>query len=218
MKYKDLIYKITSKNPTNPTKSKDIKNDKLDINSAKKSLITKDILIGIIVDESSELTPGMLQTLKREIERTLTVLFNSPISDTFSFLPYSFKSLKIVSDTFPEKNLHYISGRDEFNDVKDLKKDKLNISKVYPSLKKKEDFVKKINYLVTINHTLEPTMEAALKTNDIMVFPMEFRGTETFSQKEKLVAPDPSGWSYNSASGMWVKNWGWDGQQELQGW
>ena len=212
MKYKDLIYKITSDSDKKPE-------DKMsEVNDAKKSVQVNNNLIGIIVGEETELTSGMIVSLKNEIERTLTVLTNSPIADTFSFLPYTQKTLNIITSTFPEKNLYYVSDRDEFNDISALKKEKLNIKMIYPSLDKKEDFIKKIDYLVTINYELEPTMQAALKTNNIMVFPMNFRGVEAFAQKEKLVAPDPSGWVYNSASGMWVKNWGWDGSQSIQGW
>ena len=211
-KYKDLIYKITSDSDKKPE-------DKMsEVNDAKKSVQVNNNLIGIIVGEETELTSGMIVSLKNEIERTLTVLTNSPIADTFSFLPYTQKTLNIITSTFPEKNLYYVSDRDEFNDISALKKEKLNIKMIYPSLDKKEDFIKKIDYLVTINYELEPTMQAALKTNNIMVFPMNFRGVEAFAQKEKLVAPDPSGWVYNSASGMWVKNWGWDGSQSIQGW
>jgi len=212
MKYKDLIYKITSKNTEKP------KEKSLGVNKAKKSVQLKDNMIGVIVGEETELTPGMIVSLKTEIERTLTVLTNSPIGDTFSFLPYTIKTAKIIIDTFPEKKIYYVSSREEFNDIKELKKEKLNIKMIYPSLNKKEDFIKKIDYLVTINYDLEPTMEAALKTNNIMVFPMTFRGVKSFAQKEKIVKPDPSGWVYNSASGMWVKNWGWDGSQSIQGW
>lgn len=218
MKYKDLIYKITSQNATDTRKSEDMKKDSPHVNPAKKSVQIKDILIGIIVDEKTELSKDMLLSLKRAIERTLTVLFNSPISETFSFLPYSKKALDIIVDTFPDMNIHFVSNREEYKTVKELKKEKMNIKMIYPTLKKNEDFVKKIDYLVTINHTLEPTMEAALKANNVMVFPMDFIGITSTPQKEKLVTPDPSGWIYNPASGMWVKNWGWDGSQSIPGW
>jgi len=57
-----------------------------------------------------------------------------------------------------------------------------------------------------------------LKEKNVMVFPMKFRGTKDFPQPEKLVAPDPSGWGYNSASGMWLKTWGKDGSHEIPSW
>ena len=213
MKFKDLVYKITSS--PNTTIKKDIDNN---VNQAKKSVQLNDILIGVMVGNEIELTDGMLFSLKREIERTLTVLFNSPISDEFTFLPYEESTLKMMIELFPDRNFNYISTREEFKSIKALKQEKLNIKMIYPTLKKKEDFTNKIDYLVTINYKLESSMESALKTNNIMVFPMDFRGTQTFSQKEKLVQPDPSGWSYNSASGVWVKNWGNDGSQSIPGW
>lgn len=214
MQYKDLVYKITSTYNETPN----MKKEAPETNKAKASVQTKDVLIGIMSDDSVELTQGSLNAVKREMERTLTVLFNSPISDSFAFLPYSEKTLKIMIETFPDKTFHYISERDEFSNLKDLKQEKLNLKMVYASLDKNKDFVDKIDYLVTINKELEPTMKASLDAKNVMVFPMTFRSTENFSQKEKLVMPDPSGWIYNSASGMWVKNWGWDGSQELPSW
>jgi len=215
MKYKDLVYKITS---SNTKKEPDMKKETPEVNKAKASVKTKDVLIGILSDDTVTLTPGILNAIKREMERTLTVLFDSPISDSFSFLPYSENTLKIMVEIFPDRNFHYVSGREEFGAVKELKKDKLNIKMIYASMNKNQDFADKIDYLVTINKEVEPTMKASLEKKNVMVFPMEFRGTENFSQKEKLVAPDPSGWVYNSASGMWTKNWGWDGSQEIPSW
>lgn len=216
MKYKDLVYKITSSNKLN--KNPNMKKDKPAINKAKKSVQTKDVLIGIISDDEVVLTKGILDAIKREMERTLTVLFDSPISDTLAFLPYSENTLKIMVDTFPDKKFHFVSNREEFKDVSELKQTKLNIKMVYASMDKNKDFANKIDYLVTINKTLEPTMKALLDSKNVTIYPMEFRGTENFSQKEKLVAPDPSGWVYNSASGMWVKNWGWDGSTSIPSW
>jgi len=217
MKYKDLIFKITSKNKSDNGM---LANDStIEINHAKKSL-SKQVksVVGILVDEETELTTGMLNSLKTEIERTLTVIFNSSIYNNIIFLPFNKNTLTLSLETFPEKNIHYISDRTEYKSIKDLKLNKLNLKMIYTSTNKKTDFIKKIDYLVTINHTLESSMESALKTNNIMVFPMNFRGTSQFTQKEKKIQPDPSGWSYNSASGMWVKNWGKDGSQTIQGW
>jgi len=213
MKFKDLVYKITSS--PNKIVKKDLDTN---INPAKKSVQLNDILIGVMVGNEIDLTDGMLLSLKREIERTLTVLFNSPISDEFTFLPYESSTLKMMIELFPDRKFNYISTRDEFKMIKTLKQEKLNIKMIYPSLKKKEDFTNKIDYLVTINYELESSMESALKTNNIMVFPIDLQEIQTSAQKEKLVSPDPSGWSYNSASGLWVKNWGNDGSQTIPGW
>lgn len=216
MKYKDLIYKITTDNK-NPNVEKPSM-EYTDINAAKKSVQIKDLIIGVMSNPEKELTPGMLQSLKREIERTLTVLFNSPISDDFSFMPYDVKTLKILLDLFPDRIFHYVSSREEYDEIAKLKKDKINLKTIFPSLKKKADFAEKIDYLVTINYTPEPDLDAALKKKNTMIFPMDFVGITQHAQKEKIVKPDPSGWVYNSASGLWVKNWGWDGHQEIQGW
>lgn len=215
MKYKDLVYKITS---SNTKKEPDMKKDTPQVNAAKKSVQTKDVLIGILSDDETELTKGSLNAVKRNMERTLTVLFDSPISDSFSFLPYSEKTLTQMIEVFPDRNFHYVSERDEYANVKKLKHDKLNIKMIYASMNKNEDFAKKIDYLVTINKEVEPTMKAVLDSKNVMVFPMEFRATKQMSQGEKLVAPDPSGWVYNSASGMWVKNWGNDGSASIPSW
>ena len=220
MKYKDLIYKITSgKNNQNMKEinMKNVSND--DVNSAKKSVQIKDILIGVMIGDKTVLNKGISKALKQEVERTLTVLFNSPISDSFSFLPYDKITLISMLELFPDKNHHFISDRETFSEVNDLKSKKMNFRNIYASMDINTDFVKKIDYLVTINIAeIEPSMKAKLTEKDVMILPMTFRGTENFSQKEKLVVPDPSGWSYNSASGMWVKNWGWDGSQEIPSW
>lgn len=216
MKYKDLIYKITSSRTK--TENPDMKKETPTVNKAKQSVQTKDVLIGIMSDDGVELTEGSLNAVKREVERTLTVIFDSPISNSLAFLPYSEKTLKIMIKTFPDRPFHYVSERDEYKAVKEMKKEKLNLKMIYVSMDKNNDFVNKIDYLVTINKELEPTMKAALEAKNVMIFPMSFRGTESFSQKEKHVAPDPSGWVYNSASGVWVKNWGWDGSQEFPSW
>jgi hypothetical protein len=215
MKYKDLVYKITS---SNTQKEPNMKKAQPEINKAKASVQTKDVLIGILSDDNVELSKGSLNAVKREMERTLTVLFDSPISDSFSFLPYSENTLKIMLEIFPDRNFHYVSEREEFKVVKDMKKEKLNLKMVYASMNKNQDFADKIDYLVAINKEVESSMKAVLEKKNVMIFPMEFRGTENFSQPEKLVAPDPSGWIYNSASGMWVKNWGWDGSQQIPSW
>jgi hypothetical protein len=96
---------------------------------------------------------------------------------------------------------------------------KLNLKTVYINDDVNEDFVSKIDYLVTVNiDSLEPTLKAKLDQKKVLILPMVFRGTEQLSQKEKLVVPDPTGWVYNSASGIWSKNWGRDGSQELPSW
>ena len=216
MKYRDLIYKITS-SKTNETNVK--KKEIEDVNDAKKSVRVKDILIGVMIGEDLVLNKGISQAVKNEVERKLTVLFNSPISDAFAFLPFDKTTLLTMLELFPDKKHHYISGREEFNEVSELKKEKLNFKALYASLNTKEDFIKQIDYLVTINiDKLDKDFESALSEKEIMVFPLSFRGTKNFSQGEKLVAPDPSGWSYNSSSGMWVKNWGWDGSQSIPSW
>lgn len=218
MQYKDLIYKITS-GGNNKTNSTPMKKEPSEINPAKKSLQTKDILIGVMIGDKTVLNKGISKALKQEVERTLTVLFNSPISDSFSFLPFDKPTLMAMLELFPDRTHHFVSGRDDYKEVKDLKQNKLNLKTVYASMNVKEDFVSKIDYLVTVNiDEIESSMKAKMDEKNIMVFPMSFRGTESFSQPEKHVLPDPSGWVYNSASGMWVKNWGWDGSQEIPSW
>lgn len=218
MQYKDLIYKITSPNTNTPT-PEDMKKPSPEVNTAKKSVQVKDVLIGVMIGAETVLNKGISEALKKEVERTLTVLFNSPISDSFAFLPYDKSTLISMMELFPDRSHHYVADKDEYNVVKEMRKDKLNLKMVYPTVEKNYDFVDKIDYLVTINiDELESTMAAKLKEKNIMVFPMNFRGTKQFSQPEKLVAPDPSGWNYNAASGIWVKNWGWDGSQEIPSW
>lgn len=211
MNYKDLILKITSKNGS------DIQTT--EINTVKKSIESKDILIGIMADEAVELSAPSLDVLKREVERTLTVLLNSPISDTFGFLPYSKKTLETVVKTFPEKRIHYIYEEEEYSDIKKMKQTNLNIISINKTTNKLTDFVKKINYLVTVNKELEPSLKISLDNADVMFFPIDIVDLEApKGQKEVLVKPDGTGWSYNSASGMWVKTWGNDGMQEIPGW
>ncbi len=219
MQYKDLIFKITSQSDVDNSMD-NIKKENPDINLAKKSVQPKDVLIGIMSDNLIELTPSMLHYLKIEIERTLTVLFNSPISDTFAFLPYSKNILEVMVDTFPDKTFHFIASEENFNNIKAFSKTKLNIKIVYQSNNINIEFANKIDYLVTINTTLEPTLEAQLKSRNVMIFPMTLTNskTQSFSQPEKLVKPDTSGWVYNSANGMWIKNWGWDGSQSIPSW
>ncbi len=212
MQYKDLIYKITTDNSI-----KKPEND--DINPAKKSVQLKDILIGIMIDKKTVLNKGISETLKSEISRTLTVLFNSPISDTFAFLPYDKFSLDSTLELFPEKNIYYLSTNDELNTIKEIKKTKVNLKLILPIINLNTDFMDKIDYLVTVNiDSIEPSLEQGLKNKGVMIFPMVFKGTSNLSQPEKLVSPDPSGWTYNSSNGLWVKNWGWDGSATIPSW
>lgn len=214
MIYKDLIYKITSTNE----QPVDMKKDNTDLNAAKQSVQLKDVLIGFIHDDTKPLDSQMLNALKTEIERTLTVLFNSPISDTLAFLPYSINTLKILLSVFPDKKINYIAEEVEIKELDELKKTNLNLKLIIKSDKKKADFANKIDYLVSVNTTIDPDMESLLKSKNVMIFPMSFIGIENRPQKEKHVLPDPSGWVYNSANGLWVKNWGWDGSQSIPSW
>lgn len=220
MQYKDLIYKITSGNNTkDEVNSEEMKKETPEINSAKKSVQTKDVLIGVMIGENTVLNKGISDALKREVERTLTVLFNSPISDSFAFLPYDKTTLVSMLELFPDRNHHFISNREDFTEVKEMKQTKMNLKIVYASMNTNMDFVNKIDYLVTVNiDEIESSMKSKLSEKNVMIFPLTFRGTENFSQKEKLVSPDPSGWAYNSASGMWVKNWGNDGSASIPSW
>ncbi len=220
MQYKDLIYKITSgtSTPTEEVSSEEMKKE-TEVNSAKQSVQVKDVLIGVMIGPNTVLNKGISSAIRAEVERTLTVLFNSPISETFSFLPYDKTTLIAMLDLFPDRNHHYNAPKEEVEEVKTLKKSKLNLRMVYDSINPKEDFVKKIDYLVTVNiDKLEPTLEAKLGEKKVMVLPMTYVGTSNTSQKEKLVTPDPNGWVYNSGSGIWTKTWGWDGSQELPSW
>lgn len=220
MQYKDLIYKITSGNstPVDEVPSDEMKKE-IEVNSAKQSVRVKDVLIGVMIGENTILNKGISDAIRAEVERTLTVLFNSPISDTFSFLPYDKKTLLSMLELFHDKNHHYNAPKEELEEIKNLKKTKLNLKMVYDSLNPNEDFVKKIDYLVTVNiDNLEPTLKAKLSEKNVMVFPMTYVGTSNSSQQQKLVTPDPSGWVYNAGNGVWVKTWGWDGSQELPSW
>jgi hypothetical protein len=218
MQYKDLIYKITS-NKTEVVEPEEMKKDSPDLNAAKKSVQVKDVLIGMMVAPGTVLNKDIINVLKAEVERTLTVLFNSPISDTFSFLPYDKNTLLSMLDLFPEKNQHYIATPEEFEEIKKLKSTKLNLKMVYSSTNVSEDFIKKIDYLVTLNvDTLEPTMKAKLGEKNIMVFPITYKDVANSSQPQKLVSPDPNGWLYNKANGTWSKFWGRDGSQVIPGW
>lgn len=209
MQYKDLLFKITSGN-----------NQLIQVvNPVKRNLQSSDILIGVMIDTEKELSKPMLVILKHEIERTLTVLLHSPISETFAFLPYSREALDVVVDQFPDKRIHYISEKGEYEEIKELKSSKLNINTIYKSTTKLRDFTDKIKYLVTVNTTIDKALESTLKQNDIMVFPIDLLELNIpKGQKEKLVKADGTGWAYNPASGMWVKTWGNDGMQELRGW
>jgi len=210
MQYKDLLFKITNHGNNQLTQV---------VNPIKQKLQSKDILIGIMIDTEQKLSKQMLGILKSEIERTLTVLLHSPISETFAFLPYSRPALDIIVTQFPEKRIHYIANNDEYTEIKELKAEKLNISTIYKSETKLREFTDKIKYLVTVNTTMDKALEVTLKQNDTMVFPIDLVDVAApKGQKEKLVKPDGTGWVYNSASGMWVKTWGNDGMQELEGW
>ena len=57
-------------------------------NATKALLIAAGVLIGIIMNPETVLNKSIADILKKEIERKLTVLFNSPISDVFSFLSF----------------------------------------------------------------------------------------------------------------------------------
>ena len=219
MQYKDLIYKITSSSNNTVVTSEEMKKEMPDINPARKSVQLKDVLIGIIMNPETVLNKSIADLLKKEIERKLTVLFNSPISDVFSFLSFDKTTLLSMLDLFPDKNHHYIATENEYKEIKDLKQEKLNLKMVYPTVEKNFDFVDKVDYVVLINiENMESTMEAKLKEKNIMIFPLNFVDTKSYSQPEKLVKTDPTGWNYNADSGMWVKTWGWDGSQEIKGW
>jgi len=210
MQYKDLLFRITSGGNSQLTQV---------VNPIKQKLQSKDILIGIMIDTEKKISEPMLKILKNEISRTLTVLLHSPISETFAFLPYTQEALKIVVEQFPDKRIHYIAEQDEYQEIKELKSKKLNISTIYKSETKLREFTNKIKYLVTVNTVMDKALEATLKQNDTMVFPIDLVDIEApKGQKEKLVKPDGSGWVYNSASGMWVKTWGNDGMAEIRGW
>jgi len=218
MKYKDLIYKITSNN-NDPINKQTIQNSLSDMNDAKLSLQTKEVLVGVMIDENTVLNKGISEALHKEVERTLLVLSNNAISESISFLPYDKKTLISMLELFPEMTHHFISNKEDFLEVKEIKNKKMNLKNVYASLNINEDFVNKIDYLVTVNISeIDSSMNAKLSEKNVIIFPMTFRGTENFSQKEKKVSPDPSGWSYNSASGIWQKNWGWDGSQQIPSW
>jgi hypothetical protein len=219
MQYKDLIYKITSGSGVNTEVTPEEMKAETDINPAKKSVQIKDVLIGVMIDANTVLNKGISSAIKAEVERTLTVLFNSPISDTFSFLPFDKTTLIAMLDLFPDRTHHYVGTKEEMTEVKTLKQSKLNLKSVTESLNPKDDFAKKIDYLVTVNiDNIEPTLKAILTSKNVMVFPMTYVGTSNSSQKEKLVTPDPSGWVYNPANGVWTKSWGNDGMQELPSW
>jgi hypothetical protein len=212
MQYKDLLFKITSSEEI-------IDNNNRPINPIKQKLQSSDILIGVMIDEESSLSNELLNILKNEILRTLNILFNSPISETFAFLPYTKNDLNIIVAEFPEKRIHYIADEEEYMEIKKLKTEKLNITNVYKSDSKLKEFTTKIKYLVTVNIDIDEMLKNTLQQNDIMVFPIDLLELDSpKNQKEKLVKPDATGWVYNSASGMWVKTWGDDGMQELQGW
>ena len=83
MQYKDLIYKITSSSNNTVVTSEEMKKEIPDINPARKSVQLTDVLIGIIMNPETVLNKSIADLLKKEIERKLTVLFNSPISDVF---------------------------------------------------------------------------------------------------------------------------------------
>ena len=219
MQYKDLIYKITSSKIDVIDDQEKMKKDSPDLNDAKKALQLKDVLIGVMINSNTVLDKDISNALKVHVERTLTVLFNSPISDTFSFLPYDKNTLTLMLDLFPDKKHHYLSTNDETEQTKLLKSSKLNLTMVYNTNNRNDDFVNKIDYLVTVNvDPLETTMQAKLKEKNVMIMPLTFRGIENFSQKEKLVVPDSSGWVYNSANGIWSKNWGNDGSATIKSW
>jgi len=210
MQYKDLLFKITTRGNNQLTQV---------VNPIKQKLQSKDILIGIMIDTEQKISKQMLGILKLEVEKTLTVLLHSPISETFAFLPYSKEALNIVVEQFPDKRIHYITDNEEYTEIKELKAKKLNISNIYKSETKLREFTDKIKYLVTVNTVMDKALEATLKQNDIMVFPIDLIEVNApKGQKEKLVKPDGAGWVYNSATGMWVKTWGNDGMQELPGW
>lgn len=217
MIYKDLIYKITSGTAAVPSP---VKKKIRQVNDAKKSVQNTDILIGVIIDENTVLNKGITTAFRIEVERTLTVLFNSPISDSFSFLPLDKTSLISMLDLFPDRSHHFISDSTEvYAELQELKKSKLNLQTISRTENVNADFVSKIDYLVTVNvDDIEPTMNAKLVANNVMILPMEFRGTTTLTQKEKTITPDPSGWAYNPASGTWMKTWGKDGSQTITGW
>ena len=210
MQYKDLLFKITSGNNGQSTQV---------VNPIKQKLQSTDILIGVMIDTEKKISEPMLDILHSEISRTLTVLMTSPISETFAFLPYTKEALEIIVEQFPDKRIHYISEQDEYTEIKDLKSKKLNIATIYKSETKLREFTDKIKYLVTVNSTIDKALEATLKKNDTMIFPIDLLEIDApKSQKEKIVKPDGSGWVYNSASGIWVKTWGNDGMAEIRGW
>lgn len=220
MQYKELIYKITSGKVDNShVTDKNIKTTTDEVNGAKQIVQLKDTLIGVMIDDTLEFTKDISLSLKVEVERTLTVLFSSPISDTFGFLPYDKKTLVSMLELFPEKKHHYIATEEEFDEIKTLKETKLNLKMIYTTKNLNDDFSKKIDYLVTVNVAeIEPSMKARFDERNVSIFPMTFRNVENYSQKEKLVAPDPSGWAYNSATGVWLKAWGNDGTAEIPSW
>ena len=210
MQYKDLLFKITSSGNNKLTQV---------VNPVKQKLQSKDILIGVMIDTERKISEQMLAVMKSEIERTLTVLLHSPIAETFAFLPLTKEALTLMVDNFPNKRIHYISTEEEYSEIKELKSKKLNIHSIYKSETKLREFTDKIKYLVTINTVMDKVLEATLKQNEIMVFPIDLVGINTPQiTKEKIVKPDGTGWVYNSANGMWVKSWGDDGMAEIRGW
>jgi len=213
MQYKDLIYKITSTDePVSLDKSDD------DVNLAKKSFKTSKYFIGVIAGKIV-LNKGISDALKNEIDRKLTVLFNSPISNEFSFLPYDKIILTSLLDLFPDRNFNYVSTEEDYDSIIEIKKTKMNLSNVFKSTNVDSDFVDKLDYLVTINfNDINPAMKARLENKNVLIFPLTFYGTANNGQPEKLVSPDPSGWKYNPASGIWAKNWGRDGSAEIPSW
>lgn len=218
MQYKELIYKITS-NKQDPVESDEMKKDTSDLNPAKQSVQLKDVLIGIMVSPQTKVTPEIAQLLKSQVERTLTVLFNSPIADTFSFLPFDKNTLITCLDLFADKNHHFIASPEELEEVKTLKTSKLNLKMIYNSPNVIDDFVRKIDYLVTLNiDAIEPTMQTKLSSKKVMIFPVTYVPVENLSQPQKLVSPDPGGWLYNKANGTWSKFWGRDGSQVIPSW
>jgi hypothetical protein len=229
LNYKELIFKLTSKNnknkevidKTNDYDLKDFKSIKL---KKQKKDSEKDFFsIGIIINEEFQMPNTLVGTLKNMIDRILTIYSQVPILNNYRFISMDKNTLDFCIKSFPNVQNVFIFDNNQKNisldNLKKIKYNFLNFDNIIISKNPKKDFADSIDILITLNNPkMDDDLQEYLINKNISIHDLMFQNDiENKSQKEKLVTVDSNGWNYNSATGKWVKSLP-DGVTEIEGW
>lgn len=198
MIYNELTRKITS------SVNQDVIN-KLPITDA-------EITVLCIFKDVSDI---FLPQLKKQIFDKLSVIFDNDFIIKFKTL--DLYSCQILEKMAIDNTIELLIKPDQsIADIHQRSVAKIKI--VDSSTVALNEFIKNLNTVFCSNIVLPLDLSNFINDRKILLFNIDTPNTVSFSQKEKLVKADPTGWVYNPASGVWTKSFGWDGVQTLNGW